>query len=66
MTPGPPERITGMHPTATGLTFPADEPSRQLDHLLARGNLTATSVGPVDLPVSDHLALVSVLDRTRG
>jgi endonuclease/exonuclease/phosphatase family metal-dependent hydrolase len=54
------ERLTGLAPLATGPTFPAHAPNRQIDHLLARG-LMATSGGPVLLDVSDHRALVAEL-----
>ena len=53
------ERMTGMRPLVTGLTFPAGGPTRQIDHLLVRGRLAASSGGPVELPVSDHRALVA-------
>jgi endonuclease/exonuclease/phosphatase family metal-dependent hydrolase len=56
------ERLTGMRPLATGLTFPADRPTGQIDHILARGNLQASSGGPVALPMSDHRALVADVD----
>ncbi|MGY1728884.1 endonuclease/exonuclease/phosphatase family protein [Geodermatophilus sp. SYSU D01062] len=52
-------RVSGLRPLAAGLTFPADVPVRQLDHVLARGPVTAT--GPAEvvrLPLSDHRALV--------
>ena len=52
------ERLTGLAPLATGPTYPAHAPNRQIDHLLARG-LTASSGGPVRLDVSDHQALVA-------
>jgi endonuclease/exonuclease/phosphatase family metal-dependent hydrolase len=55
------EQVTGMRPLATGLTFPGDEPAEQIDHLLARGELTATGGGTVALPMSDHRALVADL-----
>ncbi len=54
------ERLTGLAPLATGSTFPAHAPTRQIDHLLARG-LTSSSGGPVRLDVSDHQALVADL-----
>lgn len=51
-------RVTGMRPLASGATFPVDAPTRQLDHLLVRGPLTATGPAePVRLPLSDHRAL---------
>ncbi|MFW3170650.1 endonuclease/exonuclease/phosphatase family protein [Geodermatophilus sp. CPCC 206100] len=52
-------RVSGMQPLATARTFPLETPTRQLDHVLARGPITAT--GPAEavrLPLSDHRALV--------
>ncbi len=54
------EGITGLSPLVTGPTFPAHAPTRQIDHVLARGLGPATG-GPVELPVSDHRALVADL-----
>lgn len=54
-----PATITGYRSLAAHPTFPLEEPDRQLDHILVRGE-----VGPVldsravRLPLSDHLALV--------
>lgn len=42
------------------LTFPAPAPRRQLDHVLVRGT-QVISVEAVDLPVSDHHALLVTL-----
>ncbi len=56
-------RATGMRATARGLTFPTEEPTVQLDHILVDGGLYAVSGGPVPLPVSDHLALVADLQH---
>jgi endonuclease/exonuclease/phosphatase family metal-dependent hydrolase len=53
------ERLTGMRPLATGLTFPADRPTEQIDHVLVRGDLRSSAGGPVELPMSDHRALVA-------
>jgi endonuclease/exonuclease/phosphatase family metal-dependent hydrolase len=59
MTPPTPAAVTGWRPLAEALTFPAGAPSRQLDHVLLRGE-----IGPVagtsapELPLSDHRALV--------
>jgi endonuclease/exonuclease/phosphatase family metal-dependent hydrolase len=58
---GRPERVTGYRALVRAATFPAHEPQRQLDHVLLRGRF-----GPdcqvdgraVDLPVSDHRALL--------
>jgi endonuclease/exonuclease/phosphatase family metal-dependent hydrolase len=59
MEPPQAERGSGLRPLAAGLTFPVDAPTRQLDHVLARGPLRAS--GPAEalrLPLSDHRALV--------
>jgi endonuclease/exonuclease/phosphatase family metal-dependent hydrolase len=58
-------RTTGLHPLASDLTFPVDEPYEQIDHLLGRG---VSAVGPgvaTRLPLSDHRAL-SVEVALRG
>jgi endonuclease/exonuclease/phosphatase family metal-dependent hydrolase len=58
MEPEQAERVSGLRPLAAGLTFPADAPGRQLDHLLARGPVRATGAAEaVPLPLSDHRAL---------
>ena len=41
------DRLTGLGALATGPTFPADAPTRQIDHLLGRG--VAGTGGPVRL-----------------
>jgi endonuclease/exonuclease/phosphatase family metal-dependent hydrolase len=51
--------LTGLRPLVSGDTFPAAAPTRQIDHLLGRGDLPPVSGGPVPLPVSDHWALVA-------
>lgn len=51
-------RVTRLRPLASAATFPVETPTRQLDHLLARGPIRAS--GPaeaVQLPLSDHRAL---------
>ena len=51
-------RTSGMRPIAIADTFPVDHPTRQIDHVLVRGDLRAT--GPaeaLELPLSDHRAL---------
>ncbi|MET1004095.1 MAG: endonuclease/exonuclease/phosphatase family protein [Propionibacteriaceae bacterium] len=54
-----PVAITGLRSLAAHPTFPSDEPSRQLDHILARGNVGAVTGSHTSrLPLSDHLALV--------
>jgi endonuclease/exonuclease/phosphatase family metal-dependent hydrolase len=58
MGPAQAQRLTGMRPLAAGPTFPADAPARQLDHILARGDLPPAAAGTVHcLPLSDHRAL---------
>lgn len=52
-------RTTGLHPLASGLTFRADAPFEQIDHVLARGVRAHGSGGSVRLPLSDHCALVA-------
>lgn len=50
-------RFAGRLPVlATGVTFPADGPRRQLDHLLGRG-VVASAARVHHPPVSDHRAL---------
>ena len=55
-------RVTGMRPLASGSTFPSRDPTVQLDHILVDGPLRAVSSGPVDVAVSDHLALAADLE----
>jgi endonuclease/exonuclease/phosphatase family metal-dependent hydrolase len=58
MTPPTPSSVTGWRSLGAGLTFPVDEPDRQLDHVLLRGSLgTVTAVSAPALPLSDHRAL---------
>ncbi|MCZ2827130.1 MULTISPECIES: endonuclease/exonuclease/phosphatase family protein [unclassified Modestobacter] len=58
MTPPTPAAVTGWTSLAEELTFPLEEPDRQLDHVLLRGSLppVTTTSAPV-LPLSDHRAL---------
>jgi endonuclease/exonuclease/phosphatase (EEP) superfamily protein YafD len=47
-------RLLAQHPT-----FPLETPHRQLDHILARGNLgRVTESAAPQLPLSDHRPLV--------
>ena len=59
MSPVQARRLSGLRPIASALTFPAEAPVRQLDHILVRGALepTGAALAPL-LPVSDHRALV--------
>jgi endonuclease/exonuclease/phosphatase family metal-dependent hydrolase len=52
-------RSSGLRSIAAARTFPAPQPSRQIDHVLVRGSVRVG--GPaeaVQLPLSDHRALV--------
>jgi endonuclease/exonuclease/phosphatase family metal-dependent hydrolase len=51
-------RITGMLPLVTAPTFPARAPRAQLDHVLLDGDLPPARGEAVELPMSDHRALV--------
>jgi endonuclease/exonuclease/phosphatase family metal-dependent hydrolase len=54
--------LTGMRPLASGPTFPAEEPTEQLDHILAdHPALQSRHEEVVHLPLSDHRALVTDL-----
>jgi endonuclease/exonuclease/phosphatase (EEP) superfamily protein YafD len=58
MDPPQAARVSGLRPLASAATFPVEAPTRQLDHLLARGPLVADGEGrAVRLPLSDHRAL---------
>ncbi len=57
MGPARAARLTGMRPLATHRTFPAWQPSRQLDHVLVDGALPGGASGAPRLPLSDHRAL---------
>lgn len=54
---------TGMRPLASALTFPAEQPREQLDHVLADGPVGTVSSYALRLPLSDHRALVVDLAR---
>jgi endonuclease/exonuclease/phosphatase family metal-dependent hydrolase len=60
MGPGPASDHTGLHPLAAGLTYPAHDPTEQLDHILTDDpDLKARHDEVVELPMSDHRALVA-------
>ena len=62
-----PRRITGYRSLAEHLTYPAAKPTRQLDHVLLRGDGPQVLASrAVRVAVSDHLALVVDLGRGRG
>ena len=54
-----PARVTGLRPLAHAPTYPVAAPDRQLDHVLARGDVgEVTAVSAPDVPLSDHRPLV--------
>ena len=64
MEPGLAARASGLRSLASGLTFPVATPTRQLDHVLARGPVRATGPATVlQLPLSDHRALAVDCER---
>jgi endonuclease/exonuclease/phosphatase family metal-dependent hydrolase len=53
-----------MRPLGSALTFPADQPDRQLDHILTDDTrLRVDHCESVSLPLSDHRALVIDVSR---
>jgi endonuclease/exonuclease/phosphatase family metal-dependent hydrolase len=58
MEPARAARITGMRPLVSALTFPAHAPRTQLDHVLLDGDLPPATGHALELPLSDHRALV--------
>jgi endonuclease/exonuclease/phosphatase family metal-dependent hydrolase len=63
MEPRQAARVSGLQPLAAGATFPVEAPTRQLDHVLARGRCRATGrAEAVTMPLSDHRALVVDID----
>jgi endonuclease/exonuclease/phosphatase family metal-dependent hydrolase len=64
MTPQKIRRGIGMRPLGAGLTFPADDPQRQLDHILTDDpTLQVDACDTLELPISDHRALVVDVSR---
>ena len=50
--------VSQLRPLASALTYPADEPRQQIDHILARGELPPSRAQAAHrLPLSDHRAL---------
>jgi endonuclease/exonuclease/phosphatase family metal-dependent hydrolase len=63
MTPPTPVQRTGMRSLGTAPTFPAQEPSRQLDHILVDDDrMTPVACSAPLVPVSDHRPLVVDID----
>jgi endonuclease/exonuclease/phosphatase family metal-dependent hydrolase len=65
MDPPTPSRWTRMRPLGEASTFPADEPTHQLDHILTdEDTLRVNECSAPRLPVSDHRALVIDVSRS--
>jgi endonuclease/exonuclease/phosphatase family metal-dependent hydrolase len=65
MTPSRAKRWCGMRSLGTGPTFPSDNPERQLDHILTDDpTLQAVESQVLELPISDHRALVVDVSRS--
>ncbi|MFC7405436.1 endonuclease/exonuclease/phosphatase family protein [Georgenia alba] len=55
---GEPSRHSGLRPLVTATTFPTDDPTEQLDHILVEGEVRITEPGrSLHLDMSDHRAL---------
>lgn len=64
MTPKTVARWSGMRAVAVAETFPADNPNRQLDHILTDDpGLRGKAVDASPMPISDHRPLVVDLQR---
>ncbi|OBJ80060.1 endonuclease [Mycobacterium gordonae] len=64
LTPAPVHRWTRMRPLAAAATFPADAPTRQLDHIVTDDKELRAGATVADLmPISDHRPLVADLHR---
>jgi endonuclease/exonuclease/phosphatase family metal-dependent hydrolase len=55
-------RLTGMTALAGGATFPASRPREQIDHILGDGVPTPSHAQAIELPMSDHRALLVDID----
>jgi endonuclease/exonuclease/phosphatase family metal-dependent hydrolase len=58
MGPRPARRITGMLPLGSGATFPVGDPREQIDHVLGDRAPAPVASRTLELPMSDHRALV--------
>jgi len=54
--------VTGLDALVSQATFPAEHPSRQIDHIVGRGLPRAVHGEALAMPLSDHQALVADLD----
>ncbi|BBY80058.1 endonuclease/exonuclease/phosphatase family protein [Mycolicibacterium pulveris] len=65
LTPGPVRRWSGLRELGQGMTFPAEAPTRQLDHILTDdSSLRVERCCAPLLPVSDHRALLVDVSRS--
>ena len=64
MVPRTVRRWSRLRPLASAITFPSEEPDRQLDHIVTddRGLRVERCCAP-RLPISDHRALVVDISR---
>jgi len=63
LTPPTPQQVTGMTTLGAACTFPADAPTRQLDHVLIDDTcLRALRTSAPLLPISDHRPLIIDLE----
>jgi endonuclease/exonuclease/phosphatase family metal-dependent hydrolase len=59
MAPPTAARYSRLRPVATALTFPADVPDRQLDHILTDGaEVRGCGCATPQMKISDHRPLV--------
>jgi endonuclease/exonuclease/phosphatase family metal-dependent hydrolase len=59
MAPSAAARYSRLRPVATALTFPADVPDRQLDHVLTEGaTMRGRGCATPLMTISDHRPLV--------
>jgi endonuclease/exonuclease/phosphatase family metal-dependent hydrolase len=63
-----PARLTGWTPLVTGSTYPSPAPRAQIDHALASGLNPSISVTGriIELPISDHRAVIADLQMPEG
>ena len=66
MGPHTAHRLTGLTALAAGSTFPAEHPRVQIDHVLGDGTLAAVRSATMQLPMSDHRALIVDVSEAGG
>ena len=60
--PGPAQQASGLRSAGASATYPADRPTRQIDHVLVREMPRTIRVHSPRLPLSDHRPLVVEFD----